>query len=127
MILCFGRNQKKSFGRNSQEAGMYRGLLLNICADLFPVYCHITAIPPHKVIRWVKFSILLHCSMSLDLFRRTDLWSKRRFVLHGTTSSLSSLQEALTNIFPHHETIGGWRCHCNPHSWRFPSSLLHTS
>jgi hypothetical protein len=58
MALCFGRSQKEKFGGNSQEAGTYRVLLLNICADLFPVYCRITAISPHKVIRGVKLSIL---------------------------------------------------------------------
>jgi hypothetical protein len=72
MTLCFGRTQKEKFGRNSQEAGIYRGLLLNICADLFPDYCHITAISLHKVIRGVKFSILLHCSIFLDLSCTTD-------------------------------------------------------
>jgi hypothetical protein len=39
----------------------------------FPAYCHITAISLHKVIRGVKFSILLHCSIFLDLSCRTDL------------------------------------------------------
>lgn len=109
MILCFGRSQKEKFWRNSQEAGIYRGLLRNICAGLFPIYCLITAISPHKAIRGVKFSILLYSSMPLDVSCRTELWSKRYFVLHGTTSSLSSLQEALINIFPHRETMWGWR------------------
>jgi hypothetical protein len=58
MTLCFGQSQKEKFGGNSQEAGIYRGLLLNICAEFFPVYCRITAISSHKVIRGVKFSIL---------------------------------------------------------------------
>jgi hypothetical protein len=73
MTLWFGRVQKEKFGRNRQEARNYRGFFLNICADFFPDYCHITAISPHKVIRGVKFSILLHYSMPLDLPCRTDL------------------------------------------------------
>lgn len=126
----FGRSQKEKFGINSQEAGIYRGSLLNICAEHFRLYCYITAVSPHNVIRGVKFSVLLHCSLMSVASRFIlwdESWSKQYYVLRRTTCQPVILQEALINIFPHHGSIGGWRFHYNPNSWMFPSNLLHTS